>query len=100
MKRDMDLVREILRKTEEMPFWRGEALRVPRPRDIEDYRGTNGTLDLAYLGLGGYSSEQISFHVKMMAQASLIEAMERAANTDLKEYAILRAASSCAFASV
>ena len=86
MKRDMDLVREILRRTEDMPFWKRPHL--AEFGALETCRDSNGTLDLAkYLGLEGYTSEQISFHVKIMAQAGLLEAAEYSANTELKEYA-------------
>ena len=52
VKRDMDLVRRILFEAEELP-----ALDAGERLDIE-----------------GYSQEEISYHLKIMAQASLIEA--------------------------
>ena len=54
MKRDMDLIREILFGVEELPTspnW--------RPLEIE-----------------GYPPEEISYHIKLLAQAGLIEAQD------------------------
>jgi hypothetical protein len=52
MKRDMDLIRQILLKIEEHPY----------------------DLDWVELELEGYSPREISYHVMLLAQASLIEA--------------------------
>jgi hypothetical protein len=102
MKRDMDLIRQILLKTEEMPFWKAESTGLeiedtlswrekstgPNIRRIEDYRDTDGFLDLGkYLGIEGYSTEKISYHVKIIAEADLIEQVEIPANQVYAEYA-------------
>lgn len=54
VKRDMDLIREILLK-------------------IEDHPNEPGGIDLP---IEGRSSQEISYHVKLLAQAGLIEALE------------------------
>ena len=54
MKRDMSLVREILLATEAHPPGQG-------PADIQ---------------VPGFSAEQVSYHVKIMAEAGLIEALD------------------------
>ena len=57
MKRDMDLIRQILFAVEELP-----ATPNWRSLDIE-----------------GYAPEEISYHVKLLAQARLIEAQDMTA---------------------
>ena len=101
MKRDMDLIRQILFRTEEMPFWKAESTGLEieelsswrekssgsNIRHVENYRDTEGFLDLGkYLGMEGYSTEKISYHVKIMAEADLIERVEIAANPVYAEY--------------
>lgn len=54
MKRDMDLAREILLALEEMPA----------DEEVE-------------LNLEGYSQEEISYHVRLLSEAGLIEAEDR-----------------------
>jgi hypothetical protein len=58
MKRDMTLAREVLLATEAHPPGRGPAnIQVP-----------------------GFSPEQVSYHVKIMAEAGLIEALDASAS--------------------
>ena len=54
MKRDMDLIRQILLRLEELPMTGGR-------HDIE---------------IDGYSHEQIIYHVRLMDEAGLIEAQD------------------------
>jgi hypothetical protein len=54
MKRDLDLVRKILFETERKPSPRG----------------------LVNLQIPGYSEEEVSYHVKLLADAGLIEAQD------------------------
>lgn len=54
MKRDLDLIRKILLKLEEAPF-------------------EHGWVDLE---VEGYSPEQVSYHVKLLADKGLIEAID------------------------
>lgn len=54
MKRDMDLAREILFKIEEHPD----------PNDI------------AEISIGDYSDDEISYHIKLLKQAGLIDAID------------------------
>jgi len=47
-----------------------------------------GSLDLGkYIGIEGYSTEKISYHAKIMAEAGLIETTEVRANPVYAEYA-------------
>ena len=101
MKRDMELIRQILLRTEEMPLWKAESAGLeiektpswreestgPNIRHIEKYRDSEGSLDLEkYLSIEGYSTEKISYHVKIMAEAELIETAEVFANSVYAEY--------------
>ncbi len=61
MKRDLDLIRQILIRIEECPDPQG-------PGEIQ---------------IEGYSSEQISYHIKLLAGAGLIEAHDLSASGDI-----------------
>lgn len=75
MKRDIDLIREILLKTEELPFWSDKSTLHRMTRDSE------GWWDIAhYLQITGHTAEKISYHVKIMQEVGLIEAIDRRAN--------------------
>ncbi len=54
MKRDMELVREILLQTEASPYTKG----------------------LADLNIDNYSEDEVSYHVKIMEQAGLVTAID------------------------
>ena len=54
MKRDMDLVRQILLDTENIPFLRSGQFYEPK--------------------IEGYSQEEVSYHVKLLHEAGYIEA--------------------------
>jgi len=101
MRRDMELVRQILLVTEKMPLWQAERAdwEIEKPpswredstgpnfRDVEGHRDSMGSLDLGkYLGIEGHSTEKISYHAKIMADAELIEIAKVEANPDYAEY--------------
>ena len=53
MKRDMDLIRKILAETESLPYKSGNICRVE---------------------VDGYTPEQVSYHVEILAEANLVKA--------------------------
>lgn len=64
MKRDMDLIRNIL-------------------IGIEAYPAANGVIHLDELGLGDYPPEVVAYHVKLLDEAGLIVASDFSADDEL-----------------
>lgn len=59
MKRDMDLIRELLLKLESMPARRGDVFTIPPDADE--------------VAVSGYGVDQIGYHLSLIREAGLIE---------------------------
>ena len=59
MKRDMDLIRELLLKLESMPARRGDVFTIPPDADE--------------VAVSGYGVDQIEYHLSLIREAGLIQ---------------------------